>query len=189
MSSGDVMTRKKRFVNFEDSKCVWKLECPFCGWLFGFCLDLTGQNTSQATFTANGQRRRPTRYPKVEAGRLFAYFKPRRRICPVCGAKRMHDYEVDEWLRALGIALDYDGLSELLLVIDPDGECCIAGSDKVLDLQSEEWGVDGMPSQYLFVRNETALARIIRSSQSLLSARVRVGRSRLLHPGSSAHLR
>lgn len=166
MSCGDVMARKKRIVNYEEIKCVWRLECPFCGWLFGFCLDLTGEViVDETAFFVGKARRTPTRFPKRESGRTFAYFPVRTRKCLRCGAGCIRDYELEAWFTKKGVpGVDYERVSRILAVYDPDGVSARTCSDRVFDIQSEEWGVDGMPCEYLFIKNETVMLSLVESA-------------------------
>jgi hypothetical protein len=155
MSSGDVMARKKRIVNYEDAKCVWRLECPFCGWLFGFCLDLTAENVAdEAAFFVDNARRTPTCFPKKESGHTFAYFKVRSRKCARCQALLIREDDFVDWLASYDVTdIEYEELQVLLQEMDPQGRLARTCSDRVYDVQFEEWGINGMPSHYLAVRN------------------------------------
>lgn len=155
MSCGDVMTRKKRIVNYEDAKCVWRLECPFCGWLFGFCLDLTGEDIAdEVAFFVGKVRRAPTRFPKMESGRTFAYFKVRSRKCARCKALLIREDDLVDWLASHNVNdIEYEALQALLQETDPQGRLARTCSDRVYDVQFEEWGINGMPSRYLATRD------------------------------------
>ena len=155
MSSGDVMVREGRIVNYEEAKCVWRLECPFCGWLFGFCLDMTGENAAdKVTFLVGGTRRTPTHFPKRESGRTFAYFKVRNRKCARCRAILIREDDLIGWLESCDVRDIYlEELETLLLKTDPQRRLARVCSDRVFDVQFEEWGINGMPSQYLAIRD------------------------------------
>lgn len=161
--------KKDQVVRFEDAKCVWKLDCPYCGWLFGFCLDLTGWHLAEgAIFLVNRRRRIPTRFPKRESGHTFAYFKVRGRKCKRCRAIIIAEDNLSDWLVSRDIEpMDYDEIETLLLGADPDGLLAVMCSDRVYDSQFEEWGVNGMPSRYVAVRGSSEaqrkLAALLRS--------------------------
>ena len=161
MSSGDVRVRKRRIVDCKGAKFVWRLECPFCGWLFGFCLDLSGMPIeNDAVFLLDGIERIPTRFPKRESGHTFAYFKVRRRKCSQCGAIMIPEDDLDDWLMSRGIEpSNYDEIEDLLLRNDPNGILGKTCSDRVYDAQFEEWGTDGMPSRYLAIRESSSAQR------------------------------
>ena len=154
-------------VRFEESACVWKLQCPYCAWMLGFCLDLTDRSDvpNDAMFTIEGRRRMPKRFPKQEGGRVFAYFPVRTRKCMRCGAVSVRDSDLESWFEKRGIpGVDYEKISKILAVCDPEGVSARTCSDRVFDIQSEEWGVDGMPCEYLFVNNETAMLSLVQST-------------------------
>ena len=163
MSSGDVMARKKRVVNFEDAKCVWRLECPFCGWLFGFCLDVTGESTTdEVAFFVGGAKRTPTRFPKRESGHTFAYFKVRSRKCGRCKAIMIPEDSLGDWLTSKGVrVVDYDKIEALLSEADLYGRLAMTCSDRVFDAQFEEWGVNGMPSRYVAIRGSSKSQKML----------------------------
>ena len=166
MSSHDVTAKKKCVVNYEDAKCVWRLECPFCGWVFGFCLDLTGEILADnISFFVGGARRTPARFPKKESGRTYAYFPVRAKKCPRCRAECIRDCDLELWFTKRGVSgVDYEKIRETLDLYDPDGVSARTCSDRVFDLQFEEWGVDGMPCEYLFVKNETVMLSLVESA-------------------------
>jgi hypothetical protein len=157
MSCGDVMAMKKRIVNYEEARCVWRLECPFCGWLFGFCLDLTGEAIAdEAAFFVGKVRRTPTRFPKRESGRTFAYFKVRSRKCARCMALLIREDDLIDWLAPYDAKdIEYDDLQILLQEMDPRGRIARTCSDRVYDVLFEEWGVNGMPSRYVAIRDSS----------------------------------
>jgi hypothetical protein len=157
MSSGDAAAKKKRIVDCEDAKCVWKLECPFCGWPFGFCLDLTDVSVNDdLIFFLNGIKRTPTRFPKRESGHTYAYFKVRSRKCGRCRTIMIPEDNLSDWLVSRGIEnKDFDEIEALLLEADPDGLLAMICSDRVYDAQFEEWGVNGMPSRYVAIRGSS----------------------------------
>lgn len=153
--------KKDHVVRFEDAKCVWRLNCPYCGWLFGFCLDLTGWHlTEDVIFLVSRRRRVPTRFPRKESGRTFAYFKVRRRVCARCRALLIREDDVSDWLSSIGVGrIDCNDLEEFLQGTDSCGRAARICSDRVYDTQFEEWGVDGMPARYLSVRDENLLRK------------------------------
>jgi hypothetical protein len=80
------------------------------------------------------------------------------------------DYEVNQWLSTRGLARwDYEDVIDAIQIMDPTGRCAMASSDRVYDIQFEEWGVDGMPSRYLSIRNERALIRLLREHNDMNS--------------------
>lgn len=170
MSPGDVTAGKKRVVNYEEVRCVWRLQCPFCGWLFGFCLDLTDEAVSnQAAFFVSKVRRMPTRFPKRESGRIFAYFKVRSHKCARCRAILIREDDLVGWLASCGVrSIEYEEIEILLQEMDPPGLLARTCSDRVYDVQFEEWGINGMPSRYLAMRD---VARFREKLVSLLKSR------------------
>lgn len=163
------MARKKRIVNYEEAKCVWKLECPFCGWLFGFCLDLTGEAVAdEAAFFVGKARRMPTRFPKRESGRTFGYFKVRSRKCARCKAILIREDDLIDWLASCDVRnIEYEELEALLQEMDPQGRLARTCSDRVYDVQFEEWGINGMPMRYLSVRDTSFFRRTLLSATTM----------------------
>jgi hypothetical protein len=157
---------RKRIVRTEESLCVWKLECPYCGWLFGFCLDVTDLAVpANAVFLVDGKVRKPTGFPKYEGDRTYAYFKVRRRKCCKCDALCIREDDFSLWLKDkyFRATVEFEDLVDLLVSVDPSGRCAIASSDRVYDARFQEWGTDDMPTRYLFVRNQKELAKRLRS--------------------------
>ena len=75
---------------------------------------------------------------------------------------------VRDWFISRGrLTLELDTVEEILIEHDPEGTAGQVHSDRVYDVQFQEWGTDGMPCRYLFVRNEkrffTMLKRFVRS--------------------------
>lgn len=68
-----------------------------------------------------------------------------------------------DWLISKGIpTLELDTVEEILIEHDPEGTVGQVHSDRVYDVQSQEWGTDGMPCRYLFVRNEKRLFAMLK---------------------------
>jgi len=155
---GDVKLVEKDIVKAEDFPCVWKLDCPYCGYLLGLCLDLTHEQISpNAKFIVQKRFRKPDRFPKKEGGRIYAYFQPHTRQCKRCGALCVRDYELESWLAERDISfsfLDFDDFEDYLLSVDPNELNAIIHSDRVYAIQFEEWGINGMPCRYLFIKDE-----------------------------------
>ena len=148
-------------IRFEESRCVWKLDCPLCGWLLGFCLDLPNEHiAANPACLVDGVLRAPSNPPRLEGTHTFLYFKPHDRCCARCKAVLIPEEDLDEWLSSRNIKIvDYDELTEFLQTNDPSGDVAMICSDRVYDLRFEEWGVDGMPSRYVAVKDEVELIR------------------------------
>jgi len=131
--------------------------------MFGFCLDFTDTLVPlDAIFTVEGEQYIPDRFPKNENGRMFAYFKVKTQECKRCCAKCIPDYDVESLLTSWGIeGMDYEGLADILMAVDPGGKYAKTCSDRVYDIQFEEWGVDGMPTRYLFVKDRDGLIGLL----------------------------
>lgn len=158
------MSAPKRTIRFEDSKCVWKLECPFCGWLFGLCLDLTDEDLAdEVAFLVGGAARIPTRFPKRESDRLFAYFKVQSHVCANCGATLIPEDDFSYWLSSFESGdVDCEDVLALIQETDPEGRLARVCSDRVYDAQFEEWGINGMPSRYLATQDvQGCLERLV----------------------------
>jgi hypothetical protein len=154
-------------VRLEGSKCVWKLDCPYCGWVFGYVIDFTGVIIDEnMIFIANGDERKPDHFPKILAGHVFAELHVTDRECKRCGSLCLREDEISKWLSKHGVLspIDLDYIENRLDTVDPNGLIAVIHSDRIYDYQFQEWGVDPYPSQYVFIRNENEFLKMLSAS-------------------------
>jgi len=157
----------QRSIKLENSNCVWKLDCPYCAWVFGYVIDLTDTNfTSDATFLVDGEERAPDHFPKELAGHIFAELHVTDQKCKRCGSLCLREDEISIWLSKHGMpsTIDLDFIENKLDVAGPEGSIAMIHSDRIFDYQFQEWGVDPYPSQYVFIRNENEFLKMLSAS-------------------------
>ena len=165
-SKGDKINMRHS-VRLESSKCVWRLDCPYCSWVFGYVIDLSGISIADDTiFIVDDEERTPDHFPKRLAGHVFAELHVTDQECKRCGSLCLREDEISKWLSKHGMpsTIDLDFIENKLDVADPEGSIAMIHSDRIFDYQFQEWGVDPYPSQYVFIRNENEFLKMLSAS-------------------------